>query len=203
MTLPDWHIAQSLLHGEIGLQNTPMDLERRPSEENARRLVEESEFLQPSSLDVRLDDEFVVFGNDHDRGSIDPREDLSDYGEEIVRSDGLFISPGEFMLGKTVEWVSLPDDIKAELKGRSSWGRLAIVPHIEAGYIDPGYEGNITLEITNLGKHPVYLHPGARFCQMDFQRLRAPAHQAYGEGDKGGKYQGDRSAEQSKISEDF
>jgi dCTP deaminase len=198
MTLPDWHIAQSLLSGEIGIDNTPMSLSGQPLEENARQLVEDSEFLQPSSLDVRLSDEFVVFDDDHDRGAIDPSEDLEDYGREIVKPDGLYINPGEFMLGKTIEWFRLPDDIKAELKGRSSWGRLAIVPHIEAGYIDNGYEGNITLEITNLGRHPVKLNPGVRFCQMVFERLDAPAHQGYN-----GKYQGDKTAEQSRISEDF
>lgn len=198
MILCDWHIARALIDEKIGISPL-MDVD--PSEYNtnrtsACRMVVDSTQIQPSSVDLRLSDEFIRFDSDFEKGYLDPDEDNSEYGE-TVHNDEYYLSPGEFILGNTVESVSIPDDMRATLQGRSSWGRLAIVPHVEAGYIDAGYHGNITLEITNLGEETVRLPAGRRFCQIEFAELSGKAYQPYDS-----KYQGQEDVTPSRLHED-
>jgi dCTP deaminase len=160
--------------------------------------------IQPASIDLRLGRQFLEFQH----ANIpcihpDSEREVDEYVEEtVVDEDGEFIlHPGDFVLGTTHERVAIPDDLIAHVEGRSSLGRLAIVVHATAGLCDPGYEGQITLELSNLGTAPVALTPGMRISQLTFTELKTPAERPYGE-ERGSKYQGQSGPQASKIQGD-
>jgi len=160
--------------------------------------------VQPASIDVRLGSEFTVF-NQTNIPYIDPRseKDIAAYTRdiEIDKGDNLIIHPGDFILGTTVERVEIPHHLVASVEGRSSLGRLAIIVHATAGWIDSGFKGRITLEITNLGVAPVALWPGMRIGQIVIQELKSECTRAYGE-DRDSKYQNQTGPKASKIETD-
>lgn len=136
--------------------------------------------LQPSSLDVRLASEFRVFHNNR-ASVIDVRKPMEDL-TELVRADEetpFILHPGEFVLGATLEVVEIPDDLVARLEGKSSLGRLGLLIHSTAGFIDPGFRGDITLELSNVASLPIALYPGMRIGQLSFQQLTTPAENPY------------------------
>ncbi|MFY0409931.1 dCTP deaminase, partial [Solicola sp. PLA-1-18] len=149
--------------------------------------------IQPSSIDVRLDKFFRVFQN-HRYPHIDPAEDQSDLTVEVVAEAGeaFIMHPGEFVLGSTYEQVSLPDDVAARLEGKSSLGRLGLLTHATAGFIDPGFTGHVTLELANVATLPIKLYPGMKIGQLCFFRLTSPAEHPYGSQKYGSRYQGQR-----------
>lgn len=159
----------------------------------------EPELIQPSSVDVRLDRFFRVFEN-HRHAVIDPARDQSDLTREVspAGDDPFILHPGEFVLGATYEKVALPDDIAARLEGKSSLGRLGLLTHSTAGFIDPGFEGHITLELSNVATLPILLYPGMRIGQLCFFRLSSPAEHPYGSSVAGSHYQGQRGPTPSR-----
>lgn len=167
-------------------------------------LLNEEIQIQPSSVDLRLGNEFRIFKyselpfiNPKDPDSAKNITEL-----KVIPNDSYFIiQPKEFVLGTTYEYIKIPDSIVGRLEGRSSLGRLGLIVHSTAGYIDPGYEGKITLEISNLGKIPIALYPGMRICQIVFEKLSSPAERPYGI-KRNSKYQGQKDVTESKISED-
>jgi dCTP deaminase len=160
--------------------------------------------IQPASVDLRLDNEFVVYRLSH-VPVIDPRdpETVTRYTHRVEIADGesFTLHPGEFVLGSTAEWVKIPDDLVARVEGRSSIGRLAVVVHATAGFIDPGFEGRITLELSNLGRVAVKLYPGMRISQIVLHEMKNPAERPYGAA-RGSKYQGQSRPEMSRINVD-
>ncbi|CCQ34569.1 putative deoxycytidine triphosphate deaminase protein [Halorhabdus tiamatea SARL4B] len=160
--------------------------------------------IQPASIDLRLGREFLEFQHAN-IPCIHPtsEQEVAEYVEEtVVDDDGEFIlHPGDFVLGTTVETVEIPDDLIAHVEGRSSLGRLAVVVHATAGLADPGYRGQITLELSNLGTAPVALTPGMRISQLTFTELSSPAERPYGE-ERGSKYQGQEGPQASRIQGD-
>lgn len=160
--------------------------------------------IQPASIDLRLGNEFRVFKHTQ-RAFIDPLCDNMDEYTEVIRvEDGqaFILHPGEFVLGSIKEYVKIPADVVAQVDGRSSLGRLAILVHATAGFIDPGFEGNITLELSNVGKMPVAFYPNMRVCQISFSRLSSPAEIPYGHQSRRSKYQGQRGPTASRILRD-
>ena len=147
--------------------------------------------VQPSSIDVRLDDQFLVFRS-HTRAVIDVKEDLSDLTELVtVDEDEAFIlHPGEFVLGSTAECIGVPDDLVARIEGKSSLGRLGLLIHTTAGFVDAGFEGYLTLELSNVATLPITLYPGMKVGQISFIRMDGPAEHPYGSGSLGSKYAG-------------
>jgi dCTP deaminase len=156
--------------------------------------------VQPASVDIRLGDSFRVFHN-HRIKSIDlaaPPRDLTEHVE--IPGDGQFvIHPGEFVLGRTHELVELPDDVVARIEGKSSIGRLGLVVHATAGFVDPGFRGTLTLEITNFNSVPIVLSPGLPICQLSFMALDRPAERPYGHPDLGSHYYGQVDATESRY----
>lgn len=160
--------------------------------------------VQPASIDLRLGDEFLVFRHPH-IPFIDTRgANVEDYTEKIVIAPGsaFMLHPGEFVLGTTYERVRVPHDLVAKVEGRSSLGRLAVVVHATAGFVDPGFDGHITLELSNLGRVPVALHPRMRVSQIALHRMSGPADRPYGHPSRGSKYQGQRGPVSSRIRDD-
>ncbi|HEY3265911.1 MAG TPA: dCTP deaminase [Armatimonadota bacterium] len=160
--------------------------------------------IQPASIDLRLGNDFRVFKHAQ-RAYIDPlHDDTDDYTEVIHVDDGkvFMLHPGEFVLGSIKEYVKIPADIVAQVDGRSSLGRLAILVHATAGFIDPGFEGNITLELSNVGKMPVAFYPNMRVCQISFTYLSCPSERPYGHPSRRSKYQGQRGPTGSRIQRD-
>ncbi len=159
----------------------------------------EPDMIQPSSIDVRLDKFFRVFDN-HKYASIDPSIEQPDLTRLVeVDSDKPFVlHPGEFVLGSTFESVALPDDIAARLEGKSSLGRLGLLTHSTAGFIDPGFEGNVTLELSNTATLPINLWPGMKIGQLCFFQLSSPAEHPYGSSKYGSRYRGQRGPTASK-----
>jgi dCTP deaminase len=147
--------------------------------------------LQPSSVDLHLDRSFRVFRNNR-YAYIDVRSPQPDLTELLrVDDDEPFIlHPGEFVLGQTVEWVELPNDLVARLEGKSSLGRLGLLIHSTAGYVDPGWKGNLTLELSNVANLPIALYYGMRVGQISFFRMSSPVDRPYGSVELGSKYQG-------------
>lgn len=186
MLLSDRDIKQELADGRIGLE---------PSD---------PQMVQPSSVDVRLDRYFRLFDN-HKYPFIDPAVDQPELTRLIeVRPDEPFIlHPGEFALGATFERVTLPDDVAARLEGKSSLGRLGLLTHSTAGFIDPGFTGHVTLELSNVATLPIKLWPGMKIGQLCFFRLSSPAENAYGSGPYGNRYQGQRGPTASRSSRNF
>lgn len=149
------------------------------------------DMIQPSSVDVRLDRRFLVFDN-HRYGCIDPAVEQPDLTRPVqIDGDEPFIlHPGEFVLASTLELVSLPDDIASRLEGKSSLGRLGLLTHSTAGFIDPGFTGHVTLELSNVATLPIKLWPGMKIGQLCMFRLSSPAEFPYGTAAAGSRYQG-------------
>lgn len=160
--------------------------------------------VQPSSVDVRIDRYYLVFEN-HRYPIIDPKQAQPDLTSQVeTELDQPFIlHPGEFVLGSTLEVVGLGDDIVARLEGKSSLGRLGLLIHSTAGFVDPGFEGHLTLELSNVANLPIAIYPGMRIGQLSFYELSTPAEHPYGSNEAGSKYQSQRGPTPSKIFEDF
>ena len=186
MLLSDRDISQELASGRIGLE---------PSD---------AAMIQPSSVDVRLDRYFRLFDN-HKYPFIDPAQDQPELTRliEVAPDEPFILHPGEFALGATFERVSLPDDIAARLEGKSSLGRLGLITHSTAGFIDPGFSGHVTLELANVATLPIKLWPGMKIGQFCFFRLSSPAEHPYGSGAYGNRYQGQRGPTASRSSRNF
>ena len=187
--LSDKDIKKYLKQGKIGIE--PLLYEKQ---------------IQPSSVDMRLGDEFKVFKVIR-KPYIDPKdgEDISSYMEsnKKKKDDAFIIHPNEFALATTLEYVKVPDDLVARVEGRSSMGRLGVTMHVTAGFIDPGFEGKITLEISNIGSMPVALYPGQRVCQIVFETMTSPSEIPYGHPDRNSKYMGQMRPESSRIKLDY
>ena len=156
--------------------------------------------IQPSSVDLHCDSLFRVFRNDT-TPYIDPKQSQEDLTELVeVKEDGAFIlHPGEFVLGSTLELVALPDDLVARLEGKSSLGRLGLLIHSTAGFVDAGWDGHLTLELSNVATLPIALYPGMKIGQISFLRMTTPADNPYGSGATGSKYQGQRGPTPSRY----
>ena len=164
----------------------------------------EPAMVQPSSIDVRLDRFFRVFEN-HRYPHIDPAADQSDLTRQVEpEGDEAFIlHPGEFALGSIYEVVSLPDDVAARVEGKSSLGRLGLLTHATAGFIDPGFSGHVTLELSNVATLPIKLWPGMKIGQLCFFRLTSAAEHPYGSERYGSRYQGQRGPTASRSFQSF
>jgi dCTP deaminase len=160
--------------------------------------------VQPSSVDVRLDRFFRLFDN-HKYPHIDPSIDQPDLTRlvEVKPDEPFVLHPGEFVLGATYEVVTLPDDIAARLEGKSSLGRLGLLTHSTAGFIDPGFSGHVTLELSNVATLPITLWPGMKIGQLCFFRLSSPAEHPYGSERYGSRYQGQRGPTASRSFANF
>ena len=156
--------------------------------------------VQPASVDLRLGDSFRVFHN-YRVTSIDLRDPPQNLTEEVRVQDGepFVIHPGEFALGRTTEWVELPEDIVARIEGKSSLGRLGLIVHATAGFCDPGWKGTLTLELNNLTRVPIKLYAGLPIAQLSFMTLDAPALRPYGHEQLGSHYQGQVEATESRY----
>lgn len=186
MLLSDRDIRSELDSGRIGLD--PLDLG----------------MVQPSSVDVRLDRFFRLFDN-HKYQHIDPALDQPELTRlvEVESNEAFVLHPGEFVLGATFEMVSLPDDVAARLEGKSSLGRLGLLTHSTAGFVDPGFSGHVTLELSNVATLPITLWPGMKIGQLCFFRLSSPAEHPYGSEKYGSRYQGQRGPTASRSSQNF
>ena len=160
--------------------------------------------IQPSSIDVKVSNLFRVFRN-HTAGIIDVKQDLEDLTEMVVVDpDGVFmLHPGEFVLGSTLERITVPDDLVARIEGKSSLGRLGLLIHSTAGFIDAGFDGHITLELSNVASLPITIYPGMKIGQISFVQMTTPADNPYGKGARGSKYQGQRGPTPSRYCENF
>jgi dCTP deaminase len=158
--------------------------------------------VQPASVDLRLGDSFRVFHN-YRVTSIDLRDPPQNLTEEVRVADGepFVIHPGEFALGRTMEWIELPDDIVARIEGKSSIGRLGLIVHATAGFCDPGWKGTLTLELNNLTRVPIKLYAGLPIAQLSFMTLDAAALRPYGHEQLGSHYQGQVEATESRYGE--
>lgn len=181
MLLSDLDIHRSIESGRIRLD--PLD----------------QNLVQPASIDIRLDRYFRLFDN-HRYSVIDPALEQPGLTRQIVPPAGepFVLHPGEFVLGSTYECVTLADDIAARLEGKSSLGRLGLLTHSTAGFIDPGFSGHVTLELSNTATMPILLHPGMRVGQLCFFDLSSPAKHPYGSGVLGSHYQGQRGPTPSR-----
>jgi dCTP deaminase len=179
------------------------------SDGTIRRLVAEGRItitpwdpamVQPASVDLRLGNSFLVFHNFR-VPAIDLADPPQNLTEQVVLDDGgsFVIHPGEFVLGRTEEYVELPDDVVARIEGKSSLGRLGLIVHATAGFVDPGFKGTLTLEITNLTRVPIVLWPGKPIAQLSFMALDAPAERPYGHPELGSHYQGQVEATESRY----
>lgn len=188
MILSDRDIKEYLKNGRISIEP----------------ILEPDVQIQPSSVDLRLGNTFRIFKHS-EKAFIDPLD--KDSGESITElkhvedKKAFIVQPNDFILGTTYEYVKVPDDLVARLEGRSSMGRLGIIIHSTAGFIDPGFEGRITLEIGNMGKMPIALYSKMRICQIVFEKLTSKAEIPYGK-KEGAKYHGQKIPEESKIRED-
>ncbi|MFI9269907.1 dCTP deaminase [Kitasatospora sp. NPDC052896] len=164
----------------------------------------EPAMVQPSSIDVRLDRFFRVFEN-HRYPHIDPSEEQPDL-TRLVEPDGdepFILHPGEFVLASTYEVITLPNDVASRLEGKSSLGRLGLLTHSTAGFIDPGFSGHVTLELSNVATLPIKLYPGMKIGQLCLFRLSSPAEHPYGSQRYGSRYQGQRGPTPSRSHLNF
>ncbi|WP_026372852.1 dCTP deaminase [Agrococcus lahaulensis] len=186
MLLSDRDIRARLASGDLGLD--PLDLQ----------------MVQPSSVDVRLDRAFRLFDN-HKYPFIDPAEDQPELTRlvEVGPDEAFILHPGEFVLGATYERVTLPDDVAARLEGKSSLGRLGLLTHSTAGFIDPGFSGHVTLELSNVSTLPIKLWPGMKIGQVCYFQLSSPAETPYGKGGNLNRYQGQRGPTASRSAQSF
>ncbi len=182
------------------------DRSLREAIEGGRIVVEpfDPATIQPSSIDVRVDRLFRVFRN-HTAGVIDVKLDLAGLTELVeIAEDGVFmLHPGEFVLGSTLERVAVPDDLVARIEGKSSLGRLGLLIHSTAGFIDAGFDGHVTLELANVASLPITIYPGMKIGQISFMTMTTPAERPYGRGATGSKYQGQRGPTPSRYFENF
>ena len=182
------------------------DRDLRAALEQGQLVIEplEEDAVQPASIDLRLDNRFRVFRNTR-YPYIDvklPMEDLTELVE--VKPDEAFIlHPGEFVLAATYEWVEIPPCFAARLEGKSSLGRLGLLTHSTAGFLDPGFRGHITLELSNVANLPITLYPGMRIGQIAIFQLTSPAERPYGAGAPGSKYQDQRGPTPSRYWKNF
>jgi dCTP deaminase len=178
-----------------------------------RRLLEEGRIeldpfdeslIQPSSVDVRVDRFFRVFHNNR-YPFIDVREEQEDLTDlvEIGDEKPFVLHPGEFVLGSTLERVKLPDDLVARLEGKSSLGRLGLLIHSTAGFIDPGWDGHVTLELSNVANLPITIYYGMKIGQLSFVQMTEAASAPYGSDKLGSKYQGQRGPTPSRYWQNF
>ena len=160
--------------------------------------------IQPSSVDVRLDKFFRVFEN-HKYSVIDPSTEQPELTREVIAEgdEPFILHPGEFVLASTYEVITLPDDIAGRLEGKSSLGRLGLLTHSTAGFIDPGFSGHITLELSNVANLPVKLFPGMKIGQLCLIKLSSPAEHPYGSEKYGSRYQGQRGPTASRSFKNF
>jgi dCTP deaminase len=183
------------------------------SDRTIRRLVDEGrigidpyapELMQPSSLDVRVDRYFRVFRNSR-YPFIDVKAKQEDLTEivEVADDEAFILHPGEFVLGSTLERITLPDDLVARLEGKSSLGRLGLLIHSTAGFIDPGWDGHVTLELSNVANLPITIYPEMKIGQVSFVQLSEPAEKPYGSAGIGSKYQGQRGPTPSRYWQNF
>ena len=181
MLLSDRDIKSQIEAGRIGLDPLDMGL------------------IQPSSMDVRLDRFFRLFDN-HKYPFIDPREQQDELTRlvEVDPNEAFILHPGEFVLGSTYEFVTLPNDIAARLEGKSSLGRLGLLTHSTAGFVDPGFQGHVTLELSNVATLPIKLWPGMKIGQLCFFQLSSESENPYGSQKYGSRYQGQRGPTASR-----
>jgi dCTP deaminase len=183
------------------------------SDRTIRRLLEEGrigidpyaeELLQPSSVDVRVDRLFRVFRNSR-YPFIDVKQEMEGLTElvEVEPDEAFILHPGEFVLGSTLERITLPDDLVARLEGKSSLGRLGLLIHSTAGFIDPGWDGHVTLELSNVANLPITIYYGMKIGQLSFVQLTEPAEHPYGTGSLGSKYQGQAGPTPSRYWKNF
>jgi dCTP deaminase len=160
--------------------------------------------LQPSSIDVRLDRFFRLFDN-HKYAFIDPAEQQDELTRliEVDPTEPFILHPGEFVLGSTYEFVTLPDDVAARLEGKSSLGRLGLLTHSTAGFVDPGFKGHVTLELSNVATLPIKLWPGMKIGQLCFFKLTSPSEHPYGSEKYSSRYQGQRGPTASRSYKNF
>ena len=160
--------------------------------------------VQPSSIDVRIDRYFRLFDN-HKYPVIDPAEDQPDLTRmiEVDPAEGFILHPGEFVLASTFEQITLPDDVAARLEGKSSLGRLGLLTHSTAGFIDPGFSGHVTLELSNVATLPIRFWPGMKIGQLCFFRLSSAAEKPYGSSEYGSRYLGQRGPTASRSFQNF
>lgn len=160
-------------------------------------------FVQPSSVDLRVGDGFRIFVN-HKYSEIDPRSPQEDLTQLVEVGDGPFmLHPGEFVLGSTLERVKLGDDVVARLEGKSSLGRLGLLIHSTAGFVDPGFAGHITLELSNVATLPIAIYPGMKIGQISFYQMTTAADLPYGSPELGSKYQDQSGPTASRSHQDF
>jgi dCTP deaminase len=160
--------------------------------------------VQPSSVDLHLDRWFRVFRN-HAMAFIDVKQNLEDLTElvSVAEDDPFILHPGEFVLGSTSERVRLPADLVGRLEGKSSLGRLGLLIHSTAGFVDAGWDGQLTLELSNVASLPITLYPGMKIGQISFMQMTTAADVPYGSGELGSKYQGQRGPRPSRYWENF
>jgi dCTP deaminase len=160
--------------------------------------------LQPSSIDVKVSNLFRVFRN-HTTAIIDVKKDLTDLTElvEMKGDEPFVLHPGEFVLGSTLERVAIANDLVARVEGKSSLGRLGLLIHSTAGFIDAGFDGHITLELSNVANLPITIYPRMKIGQVSFMTMTTPADKPYGSGARGSKYQGQRGPTPSRYFENF
>ena len=184
--MSDRDIRASIEAGQIGLEPLEMGL------------------LQPSSIDVRLDRFFRLFDN-HKYAFIDPAEQQDELTRliEVDPAEPFILHPGEFVLGSTYEFVTLPDDVAARLEGKSSLGRLGLLTHSTAGFVDPGFRGHVTLELSNVATLPIKLWPGMKIGQLCFFKLTSPSEHPYGSEKYASRYQGQRGPTASRSYKNF
>jgi dCTP deaminase len=186
MVLSDRTIQRLLDEGRIGIEPYEEDL------------------LQPSSVDVRVDRLFRVFRNSR-YPFIDVKQEMEELTElvEVDPEEAFILHPGEFVLGSTLERITLPDDLVARLEGKSSLGRLGLLIHSTAGFIDPGWDGHVTLELSNVANLPITIYYGMKIGQLSFVQLSEPAEHPYGTGELGSKYQGQMGPTPSRYWKNF
>lgn len=180
------------------------DIRAELNSERVRLEPFDEQMVQPSSVDVRLDRWFRLFDN-HRYPVIDPAQDQPELTRlvEVNRDEPFVLHPGEFVLASTYEVVTLPDDIAARLEGKSSLGRLGLLTHSTAGFIDPGFSGHVTLELSNVATLPIILWPGMKIGQLCFFRLSSPAEHPYGSERYGSRYLGQRGPTASRSALNF
>ena len=182
------------------------DRDLRKELESGRLVLDpwDPQMLQPSSVDVRLDRYFRVFQNSR-YTHIDPAQQQDELTSPFETPDDepFVLHPGEFVLGSTLEVVTLPDDLASRLEGKSSLGRLGLITHATAGFIDPGFSGHITLELSNVANLPITLWPGMKIGQLCLFRLTSPAMHPYGSAEYGSRYQGQRGPTPSRAHLNF
>lgn len=164
----------------------------------------DASLVQPASIDVRLDRYFRIFEN-HRYDAIDPAAEQDELTRMVspIGDEPFILHPGEFVLGATYEFVTLPDDVAARLEGKSSLGRLGLLTHSTAGFIDPGFTGHVTLELSNMATLPIKLYPGMKIGQLCFFQLSSPAEHPYGSSRTGSHYQGQRGPTASRSHQNF